>query len=172
MKPVTDDDLLNYLDQELDAETRQRIEHLLKEDTGIAQRMKELKIIHGFLLSRGKLDLPSRNFTDKVMSRLHEKPALAFFSPRNGLLLLGGILVASGLTLMLLSKGTFDQLPTILNLEALPLKTDLVKIPSSLPFDMKLTLKIFLGLNLVIGFILLDRTILRPIFQRRHERYA
>lgn len=172
MKPVTDDDLLNYLDQAVDAETRQLIEQRLKEDVGTAQRMKELKMIHSFLLSKGKLDQPSKNFTDKVMGRLHEKPAPAFFSPRNGLLLLSGILVASGLTLVLLSKGTFDQLPTILNLEALPLKTDFVKIPASLPFDMKLTLKLFLGLNLVIGFILLDRTILRPIFQRRHERYA
>lgn len=172
MKPITDDDMLNYLDQEVDAETRLRIEQLLKEDTATAERMKELKIIHGFLLSKSKLDQPSKNFTDKVMSKLHEKPATAFFSPRNGLLLLGGTLVASGLTLVLLSKGTFDQLPTFLNLQAIPLKTDLVKIPTSLPFDMKLTLKIFLGLNLVIGFILLDRTIFRPIFQRRNERYV
>jgi hypothetical protein len=171
MKPITDDDLLNYLDNGIDDTFRKEIESLLQADQRLANRMKELTMVHQILSKKNKLDIPSKNFTDKVMGRLHEKPTLFFLSPKNGLLLLGGILVASGLTLAVLSSGSFDQLHTFFNLQNVPLKTDFIKLPSTLPFDLKIVLKIFLVLNLFIGFILLDRTILRPIFQKRSVQY-
>jgi hypothetical protein len=172
MDRITDDDLFNLLDNETDEVTRKKIQQLLQEDQNLAGRMRELQLIHSVLSSKNKIEHPSKSFTDKVMGTLHKKSVPFFISPRNGLLLLAGILVASGLTLTLLSSGTFDQLHTLFNIESIPVKTNLIKIPTAFPFDLKIFLKLFLGINLVIGFILLDRTILRPIFQKRLERLA
>lgn len=47
MKPVTDDDLLSYLDQEVDAETRQRIEQRLKEESSTAPTLRSSLLLIG-----------------------------------------------------------------------------------------------------------------------------
>ncbi len=168
---ISNDDLLDYIDGTADARVREKIEQLISQPE-IADRLKELHLVHGFLQKNNSLLQPSKNFTDKVMGRLHEKSAGFSFSPRNGLILLAGILVASGLAMALLSIGSFDQLHTLFNLESLPLKNDFVKLPTSLPFDLKLVMKVFLMINLVLALVLLDRTILRPIFQKRAERFS
>lgn len=168
---ISEDDLLNYMDGTADNETRERVERF-SSNPEIAKRMSELRTIHNFLQKGSALAHPSKNFTDKVMGRLNEKSPGFSFSPRNGLILLAGILVASGLAMALLSVGSFDQLHTLLNLQSLPVKNDFIKLPTSLPFDLKLVMKIFLMINLVLALVLLDRTILRPIFQKRAERFA
>lgn len=171
LEKISEDDLLNYIDGTADNETRARVERF-SSDPDISKRMKELRAIHNFLQNGNTLAQPSKNFTDKVMGKLHEKSAGFSFSPRNGLILLAGILVASGLAMALLSVGSFDQLHTLLNLQSLPVKNDFVTLPTSIPFDLKVVMKIFLMINLVLALVLIDRTILRPIFQRRAERFA
>lgn len=168
---ISEDDLLNYLDGTANNETRERVERF-SSNPDVASRLNELRAIHDFLAKNNALTLPSKNFTDKVMNRLHEKATGFSFSPRNGMILLAGILVASGLGIALLSMGSFDQLHTFFNLQPLPVKSDLVKLPTSFSFDLKLVMKIFLMVNLVLAMVLLDRTILRPIFQRRWERLS
>jgi len=79
--------------------------------------------------------------------------------------------VASGLAIVLVSSGSVDQWHTFLPIGQVPMKNNWIKLPTSIPFDLKITVKIFVMINVVIGFVLLDRTILRPIFQRRAERY-
>ncbi|GHN03056.1 hypothetical protein WSM22_45450 [Cytophagales bacterium WSM2-2] len=170
MENITDDELFHLLDGTVSAEERQVLTNKLSQDTLAQKRLKEFEAVHLFLQNQKGLEQPSKNFTDKVMERLHAKPSLTAFSPRNGLILLAGLVVASGLALILLASGSFDQLHTIFNFGDLPVKNDLVKVPTSIPFDLKVFVKGFVLLNLVIAFILLDRTILRPIFQRRSER--
>ncbi len=134
--------------------------------------MEELQAVHLFFQKQKGIEQPSKNFTEKVMAGLHSKTSFAFLSPKNGLLLLVGLMVASGLAITLVSSGWFDQWHTYFNLGKIPMKTNLVKLPTSIPFDLKLTVKIFVMINVVVGLVLLDRTILRPIFQKRAERFS
>jgi len=87
------------------------------------------------------------------------------------LLLLAGLMVASGLAIIMVSTGSF-QWHIFFNLEQIPFKNNWMKLPTSIPIDLKLTVKLFVMVNIVIGFVLLDRTILRPIFQKRAERFS
>jgi hypothetical protein len=168
----TDEQLLNFLDGMGSDAEREVLKKSIREDQAAQKRMKELESIHFFLQNKKGIEQPSKNFTEKVMEGLHARPSFTFFSPKNGLMLLVGLVVASVLALMLLSAGEFDQLHTIFNFNSIPLKTDIVKIPNSIPFDVKLLVKVFVMINLVIALILLDRTILRPIFQKRSERFS
>jgi len=169
---VTDDELFSFLDGIGSTEERQALKTRIDQNNSAQKRLRELEAIHYFLQNQKGLEQPSKNFTDKVMEGLHAKPSITFFSPKKGLMLLIGLVIASGSALVLLAAGSFDQLHTIFNLGSLPIKNDLVKIPTSIPFDLKLCVKVFVLLNLVIAFVLLDRTILRPIFQKRSERFG
>jgi hypothetical protein len=106
------------------------------------------------------------------MANLHVRQSFSFLSPKNGLLLLAGLLVATGIAIVLLSSGQFDQWHTLFNIGEIPVKNNLVKVPTAIPFDVKVFVKVFVMINIVIGFVLLDRTILRPIFQKRAERFS
>jgi len=172
MENLTDDQLLNFLDGTASESERDTVKKLLDSNVEVKKRLDELRTVHLFLQDRNKIELPSRNFTEKVMAALHARPSFTFLSPRNGLLLLTGLMVASGLAIMLVSTGSFDQWHTFFNIGQIPIKNNLVKLPSSIPFDLKLVVKIFVMVNVAIGFVLLDRTILRPIFQKRAERLS
>lgn len=169
---ITDDELLNFIDGEGNETERRKLEKTIRENQVAQKRLKELEAVHFFLRSQKGMEQPSKNFTEKVMERLHTKPSFTFFSPKNGLILLAGLLVASGLALMLASSGAFDPLHTVFNFNSLPVNTQIIKIPQSVPFDVKVFVKVFVLINLAIGFLLLDRTILRPIFQKRSERLS
>src|SRR5258706_4678126 len=169
---ITDNQLLDYIDGVGTEAERKALNDAIIKNQLTQKRLNELEAVHFFLQNRKGTEQPSKNFTDKVMEHLHTKPLFTFFSPKNGLILLAGFILASGLALTLLSSGTFDQLHTIFNFNSLPIKTDVIKIPKSIPFDLKTFVKIFVMINLAIAFILLDRTILRPIFQKRSERLS
>ncbi len=172
MENVTDDQLLNFLDGTSNDAERNNINHLISTNVGLNKRLEELQAVHFILQKQNIIEQPSKTFTEKVMSNLHARSSFAFLSPRNGLLLLVGLLVASGIAITLVSSGQFDQWHTFLNIGQIPVKNNLVKLlPASIPFDLKLAVKIFVMVNVVIAFVLLDRTILRPIFQKRAERF-
>jgi hypothetical protein len=83
-------------------------------------------------------------------------------------LLLVGVIIASGLALVLLSNGAFDQTQTTLLVDATPLKNKWMTFPSfSVPFNGKILVNSIIFLNLGLALVLLDRTILRPLFQKR-----
>lgn len=158
--------LLRYLDGELDKEASQQLEVELQTSEVLQNRLNDLRVVRTFLLQKGTLESPSKNFTQKVMSGLDKKLANSF-SPRQGLLLLVGTIVASGIALALLSAGVFDA-PTVPLVVDAPLKNNWLNIPSiSIPFNGKILVNGILILNLGLALILLDRTILKPIFQKR-----
>ncbi len=163
----SDDRILRYLDG-LMSETEK--EAFLKEVATIStlqERLKEMEAVHLFLLKKSKLEIPSKNFTQKVMSGLEAKPNI-FISPRNGLYLLAGILVASGILVSLISNGVFNDLSTTIAIENPLVKQQIVKTPTfNLPFDSKTIIKSILLVTMALAFVMLDRTILRPLFQKR-----
>src|SRR5579862_3526695 len=112
---ITDDQLLNYLDGMGTEFERKDLKDIISRNSLAQRRLKELETIHFFLQNQKGLEQPSKNFTDKVMEGLHAKPSFTFFSPKNGLILLAGLIVASGLAMTLLSSGSFDQWHTMFN---------------------------------------------------------
>jgi hypothetical protein len=171
MENLTDDQLLNLLDSIQSEAEMQLLKNKFRGFPAVIKRLEELYLIHIFLQRQNQVEQPSKNFTASVMTGLHARPAFMLLSPKNGLLLLVGLMVASGLAVALVSSGALDQWHTYFSLGRIPIKNNLIKLPATVPFDLKTTVKIFVMINVVIGFVLLDRTILRPIFQKRAQRF-
>ncbi len=166
-----DDQLLNYLDGLLNEQQAKKLEEQIHSSRTGKARLEELRMLHDALSATAKLETPSRNFTEQVMNRLDSFPALSGVSPKNGLLLLSGVLVAVGIALVLLKGGTFDSFNGTIALDSLIFKKEWIKSPlPSIPFNGKLVMNVILIVATGLSFVLLDRTILRPLFGRRSLR--
>lgn len=112
-------------------------------------------------LSKNKLESPSSNFTHRVMMNLHSMPVASSLSPKNGVLLLCGTILALTILTALLGGGMFDSV----------IKTiDVPQVKTSIPVNGKWIVNGLVFLNIVLAFLVLDRTILRPLFNRRATR--
>jgi hypothetical protein len=166
-----DDTLLNYLDGSLKSEEKTDIEKLLQESDTLRTRLEELRVID-FALSQNKLDQPSKNFTQLVMGKLDGYVERSTFPIRNGILLLAVVLVAVGIVALLVSTGVFDQTQTVVDLNKINLPKQYIQQPlPSIPFNGKLLINIIIILNLGLAWVVLDRAILKPYFQRRMQTH-
>jgi anti-sigma factor RsiW len=159
--------LQRYLDGTLEGPALQQLKQDLNTSAALQRRLEELRPVHDFL-ARNTLQSPSSNFVDQVMRNLSRGAITSYPSPRNGLMLLAGVMVASGMLAALLTAGTFDQVSGLLSLNQMEVLKN-VQAPElpSVNVNGKLVMKILIGVNLVLAFIVLDRTVLRPFFQRR-----
>ncbi len=164
--------LIRYHSGELDAATRALVEQQLRLSPELQQHLNHLQEIDRFLQQRNRLEQPSKNFADRVMHGVSLPARSQALSPKMGLILLSSILVLTLVGLVMLMNGYFDSLiiPLNVNLESWSFE----KFPTpnfNFPFPSKWVVTAFLILNMVVGFILLDRTILKPFFQRRAEAF-
>lgn len=171
MKPLTQkdlDELARYVDEELGAGEREAFEQRLATSSLLQEKYASLLDVHQLMKSDSLLS-PSRNFTQRVMENLdHYSPPAFSFSIRNGIFLLAGVLVAGIMAMYLAGNGTFDGPITISSPIDLSLSQKL--LDRSLPtvsFDGKILVNAIVLLNLALGWLVLDRTILRPLFKRR-----
>ncbi len=161
---TTDDRLLEYIDGTLAPADREKLEREISGSLEIRMRLEELQSLSHTL--RIQLEVPSKNFTQRVMASLDYNPTRST-SIRNGIFLLAGVLVAVGLGSMLLAMGVFDS-PGTINLNNLVIQNDYIRQPlPSIPFDGKLVLNIIIVLNVALAFLVLDRAILKPWFENR-----
>lgn len=168
LSPAKEEELLRYLDGELDTEQKIKLIAEIQSSAILKTRLEELQSVRSFLMRKAALESPSKNFTFKVMEGLEAQPIRSLFSPRKGLLLLIGVIIASGISLMLLTNGVFDATSTSLLVDAAPIKNKWIQDPSfSIPFNGKFLVNGIIFLNLALALVLLDRTILRPLFQKR-----
>ncbi len=171
MKRITqkqDDLLLQYLDGTLTGPNKNELDILLIQDSSLKSRLEELRVVHSLLASKARLEQPSKIFIDRVMDNLDQLPARSAMSPKNGLLLLCGVLVAVGIMTLLLSVGVFDNMNSPIALDKLPVKNDFIKNPlPTIPFNAKWLINGILIAAMGLAFVLLDRTILKPYFDRR-----
>ena len=166
-----DDTLLNYLDGSLKPEEKTDFEKLLSQSDALRIRLDELRVIH-FALRQTKLDQPSKNFTQLVMGKLDGYTERSTFPIRNGIWLLAGVLVAVGIVSLLVSSGVFDQTQTMVDLNKINLPKQYIQEPlPSIPFNGKLLINIIIVLNLGLAWVVLDRAILKPYFQRRMQTH-
>ncbi len=163
-----DETLFEYIDGGLKGAAKEHIEILLKKSPELQTRLEELRKLDTDLRAI-QVERPAKNFTQRVMSKLDQYPirssALNF---RNGILLLTGVLVAVGIGSLLLAGGVFDGTSTIdLNQTIVPVNKYFQKPLPTFNFNGKLIVNIIILLNLGLAFMVLDRAILKPWFERR-----
>jgi anti-sigma factor RsiW len=159
--------LLDYLDGNLTKADREQVEKNLREIPEWRARYEELRSVNA-VLREAKLEQPSKNFTASVMSKLNLYQAPRSFSLWNSVLLLAGVLVAVGITTILLAGGLYDNSNTSVDLNQIAIPKQLINTPlPSFEFSGKMVVNIIIILNLAIAWIVLDRAILKPFFQRR-----
>jgi anti-sigma factor RsiW len=169
-QPNVDDLIFQYLDGQLPMQDKERFEVELKVNADLRTRFTELKLIHD-KLAHAVLESPSSNFTARVMINLGTFATPTMLSPKNGLILLLGVGIATLLGVYFLSSGLFDQLTGPIALEQFSLPKTIIKQPlPSIPFNGNLVMKVLVGLDLAIAFVLFDRTILQPYFRNRARR--
>ena len=121
---------------------------------------KDLRVIDE-TLGKNKLESPSSNFTHRVMMNLHSVPVASSLSARKGLLLLSGTVLAITILIFLVAGGMFDNVNETISV---PVAKD---IQPSINVKGEWVVKGLIFLNIVLAFILLDRTILRPLFNKK-----
>jgi anti-sigma factor RsiW len=162
-----DDQLLDYLDGTLPAGERAVVEALMQHNDSVASRFEELRFMH-VLMAGQKPEVPALDFTAKVMRGLDPKPAALHLSIRQAVFVVVGILAIIGIAAALVSAGVFDGMLTTVDLNRVAPSTRLFK--DSLPafsLNGKVIVNGIIFLNLALAFVVLDRAILRPFFQRR-----
>lgn len=164
--------LIRLMDGELNETETAQVERELRQSPELQQQLSQLKEIDRFLQRQNKMVHPSKNFTDQVMHGITLPVRSSALSPKMGLMLLFGVLVITMIAVFSLRSGLFDsmEMPIEFNFQSLYFQK--LSVPTlSLPFSGKWLVSSFLILNLVVGFVLLDRTILKPYFQRRAETF-
>lgn len=161
-----DEALLNYLDGTLTKKEVAELEEQLNADEALRSRLATLKTVD-ITLSHPKLEKPSKNFTQMVMEGLYQAPARTGLSTRNGILLIAGVMTIVTLLVLLVSSGSFES-AGIIQPNELGIKNNYFnfEIPS-ISINGKLLINSIIFLNLAIALIVLDRTILRPLFEKR-----
>lgn len=161
------DKILDYLDGNLEQAEAQRLQHELERDSALRAQFNDLHMLHTALKQTAP-EKPSRNFTQVLIGKLHQYPATSSFPVRNGIILLVGILVAVGIVSLLVSADVFDHSSTTINLNQVNLTEKYIpEMPTSIPFSGKWLVNIIISLNLVLAWLILDKVILRPYFQKR-----
>lgn len=164
MNHPSDEKLLRYLDE------GKRLEELsLTEEEQV--RFKELSRLHELLLREHQPLMPSSNFTSRVMNSLRRQPTPSLLTPRNGLWLLAGLVVATGITITVLSGESASLTQNILPAPSLKWTTPLPQLPKP-TLDVKQLIQGIIILNSALALFLLDRAVLRPFFQRRADRLS
>jgi anti-sigma factor RsiW len=163
-----DDLLLDYLDGRLEERARLSLEEQLKHDPSLSARLQELKQMNT-LLHEVSLEQPSRNFTATVMNRLDQYPLSRGLSIRNGLLLLAGITVIMVMALVLVSSGVFDQTTTFDLNQVGPVHRYIKQNLPGVSVNGNVLVNVIVILNLALAFVVLDRAVLKPFFQRRMQ---
>lgn len=117
-----------------------------------------------------RIEQPSANFTQHVMSNLHRASAAALGLPsRNKILMLAGILVTIGIAILLLAGGAFDSVTAITVDQDIVPNDQIREYIPSIPFNGKLVVNIVILMNLALAFMILDRAVLKPWFERRRH---
>jgi hypothetical protein len=168
--PESDDLLLHYIDGTLSLSEKQNLEKDLEQSEILRKRLDQLRSTH-LLLRANRLEQPSKNFAQMVMTRLNHDPIRGTSFPiRNSILLLAGVLLVAIIASVLVPAGVFDSISTTIDLNQVELpKKYLERSLPSISIDGKIMVNVIILVNLVLGWLLLDRAILKPIFHRRAQ---
>jgi len=163
----SDEKLFDYLDGRLTAEEKILFEHTLENSPALNKRVEEFRLLENTLKTI-KLEEPSQAFAQNVMNKINQSPQGYSLSIRNGIFLLLGVIAVSLLAATLVQVGLFDGAGSFSAPKELGLLSKYIKQPlPSIPVNGKLIVNGIILLNLALGFVILDRAVLRPYFERR-----
>jgi hypothetical protein len=163
--------ILEFLDGLMDKSEQKDFEKLIREDEASKKRFTDLQQIH-LLLKANAVEHPPKNFTARVMTNLERKPFYGNLSILNAVLLLGGIMIVVALCALFVSKGLFDG-TTSIDLNGMTEVNQYIRKYSDrtvpvIDLSGKTMVNTIIILNLALAFMILDRAILKPLFQRRN----
>lgn len=165
----TDTRLFDYLDGRLSLEEKKSFEKALSNSPALQKQVDEQRLLEGSLRIL-KLEEPSQAFAQNVMNRINQSSQGYSLSIRNGIFLLVGVMVVSLIATLLVQAGVFDATGSLSAPTNMGGLSEYIKqpLPSiSIPINGKLIVNGIILLNLAIGFVILDRAVLRPYFERR-----
>lgn len=145
------------------------LEDLQAQDAGVQQRMEDLDTVHQALQAQG-VARPSPHFTQRVMAALAPLPQTSAPPARRvwrSAALLTGVLAVTGIIITWLSSDMFTGVTV-----------QQVAVPCadqwtwSVAVKGKWLLYPIIAINMVLGWVLLDRAILKPLFQHRRLHQA
>ena len=161
----SDEDILAYLDGKLNPEAQIEFENAVSKSSTLEERVQWLQSVNKLMLD-SSLETAPQGFSKNVMQALDEKATRRF--PRNGLILLLGVLVALTFITLLLSGSNLDL--SVFN-QLIPQNISLgdtrVDLPTVTPVNTKLIINGVLFANLFLALLLMERVILRPYFRGR-----
>lgn len=168
---ITDELLLDYIDGLLNDDEVNEVEKACLEPK-IALRLEELKKADQLMMMTSALEMPSKNFSSKVMANL-DKPMIKSvpYSRKNGLiiLILALLTVIAGSLYMTESMITLDLFDSVeLNQLNHVVEMPSVELPES--FNLKILTDGLLFSVLVLSLLLLDKVVLRPFFRSRRAQ--
>lgn len=162
-----DEKLFHYLDGSMSAEERKFFEETLRHSPTLRQKVDEQRLVENTLKAL-KLQEPSPAFAQQVMNKINQAPQGYSLSTRNGIFLLIGVITVSLLAALLVQAGIFDTTGSLNAPKDFGVLSEYIKKPlPSIPVNGKLIVNGIILLNLAIGFVILDRAVLRPYFERR-----
>lgn len=163
----SDQKIFDYLDGLMSAEEKKLFEQEMHQLPELQKAMDAHRLLESSMKTI-HLEEPSASFTNNVMSSIKESPQGYTLSIRNGILLLVGVIVVSFLAVMLLQSGVFDGTTDLSVNNQTGLIGKYIKQPlPSVSISGKWIVNIIVLINIVLGFIILDRAVLRPYFERR-----
>ena len=164
----TDETLLNYLDGTLSPDETKALEDALPRDSKLQEQLDWLRKSEA-LFSETSFEKAPDYFTAQVMGKLDTAPVQQKRSSRNNLLLLGGILALVFLASFLVYTGAFSYTTTI-DLGHMVSLEQFKNILPPVPLNEKLIVNVIILFNIALAFLVLDRTLLKPWFERRARR--
>jgi hypothetical protein len=167
-----EDALSRYLDGTQNEAEKAWLQDLQTQDASIKQRVEDLDTVHQSLQAEGLMH-PTTDFTQHVMAALEPSPQASPLPPRRvwrSVALLTGVLAVTGIVMTWLSSDMFAGVTT--QQLGIPY-ADQWNVPQwSIAVKGKWLLYPVIAMNMVLGWVLLDRAILKPLFQHRRLNQA
>lgn len=150
-----------FLDGELTAPEVRTLLEAADRDADVGALLTAMKSVQQHL-SGQVLETPTAGFTQRVMAGLAHLPSVRH-SPRNGLLLLMGVLVACTALMLVFGSALLPAGTIYLKMSDMPL----LSLSTEFAVEVKWVINGLILANLLLGLIVLDRTVLRPFFEPR-----
>ena len=167
-KKYSIEDVFSFLDDAMHPTEKENFLAAVKENPELKKLLDEEKLIRSYFKSFVPHE-PDAHFTVKVMERIQNPGGDYSISVKRSLLLLAGAMLVSLLTAFLVSKGIFDSQGTINITETYNGIGKYIPEVKPIAINNRILVNGILILNLLIGFVLLDRVVLRPLFQKRFK---
>lgn len=163
-----EDRVQRYVDGTLTGTEKTTFENLCLTDSELAKRVEEVMTTDGLLKSMTASD-PSSNFTASVMSKLRNESVKQVTSIRSSMMLMVGIVLILLMAAGLSATGVFDGTTALDLNEVAPTGQFLKENLPVVTIDGKVMMNVIIMLNIAVAFVVLDRAIFKPFFQKRAQ---